>query len=219
MARSPWIDIPKRSGLERYYQAIEARPGLTVADIWSPDESESKAAAVMVLFDYQKVPWQLPREAYRDTFLKWELESQLGPEVVQSLYQNALYLLDQTAVARIEAMWRSTDQAERNLRPGPDKPRTLPIVMAALLDECDRATREGNTSKNAMFENVAARLGPGIDRAAIRRVFKNKLIPHLHASDSPIFIIAIDFYSRMMAEIDAGQPRNQRRKVCERRRA
>lgn len=219
MARSPWIDIPKRSGLERYYQAIEARPGLTVADIWSPDESESKAAAVKVLFDYQKVPWQLPREAYRDTFLKWELESELGPQVVQSLYQNALYALDEMAAARIEAMWRSTDQAERNLRPGPDKPLTLPIVMAALLDECERATREGRTSKNAVFENVSARLGPGIDRAAVRRVFKNKLIPHLHASDGPIFIAAMDVYSRMMAEADARLPRNQRRKVCERRRA
>lgn len=219
MAKSSWIDIPKRSGLERYHKAIEARPALTVADIWSPDVSEAKVATALVIFHYQKVPWQLPVDAYRDTFLKLELESKLGEEIVGSLYRDALYLLNEMASARIASLCLSADQAERNLRPGPDKPLTLPIVMAALVDECHRAGTKNEVTPNAVFENVAARLGPGIDRAAVMRVYKNKLIPRLHASDSVTFVAALDFYSQMMADIDTCLPRRQRKNVCEKLRA
>lgn len=202
MPKSPWVDIPQRSGLERYHEAIEADP-LTLDDVLSENATKATTARFKVLFAYHRIPWRLPVPVYRETFLREEISRDLGEEAANALFKDSLPLLDKMALAQIEAGRLKADQAERDLQPDPGRPIALCIAMAALRDAHKSFQGCAGVKNNTVFEAVAARLGPGIDRGAVMRVQKNKLIPHLHAPDAVVFLMALERLSQVMAEVDA----------------
>lgn len=207
---------PKGSRLEKIVNGMRAEAA-TAKPFWQytaddiraleygsrPDVDAEREAKVMRIIGAEALlrgeprVWALPREAVRDYLVLPAIAKVDGPAAAESL-QGTSTLERLVDLEREDAKRRSP--AHKRLKPTEDiEAYVVLTVMAELYDGT-----EGETN-NARYERVSLRLGPDIDRGAVRRAdeeFRRRM-GGLCERERSLVLTALIATRKLLVEFDA----------------
>lgn len=150
-------------------------------------------------------PWRWPVGAFEEYYVRPLLHVLMGDEAGDALFLAQPKLVRFMAETELEIRYSASTQRERNGKPPRVKEFATGIILAALMDEFI-GSEEGRT-ENGACEAVAKRLGPGLSREVVRRVFRSQFgrLLNDHPRNRPLFV-AVEGLRRWMRAMEARQP-------------
>lgn len=199
---------PAGSRLKRY---VDFLGRISNAPDPQPLSVTSQAVADHLLMRNERRIWKLPRRLVRDNMVRDALAALYGPDEAADLFARFPGFVDEYTDLMMAQAHRDATPEER--RPPDQSPHAIVhgIVMATFLDVTQ--DKPGLT-RNAYHVETARRLGPGVDRHAVRRMVRRMSVglrTEIVGTDmARAHLAAIELMRDLMRKCDE----QHRRSVC-----